>query len=104
MARKVNESAAHARKLEAEKLAKMGEQEKKVYLQQKRMANAKKSAKVRVNRAIRALRGIGDLSRKRRSFTAEDISKIISAVNDTWTREAKRWSSGSESNEPEFSL
>lgn len=104
MARKVNQNAIAARKAEQEKLAKMGEQEKKIYLQQKRMHSAKKVAKVRVNRALKALRGIGELSRRRRHFTAEDITKIISAVNDAWTREAKRWASGAESSEPEFSL
>lgn len=104
MARKVNEAAQRARKAEQEKIAKMGEQEKKVYMQRKRMESAKKAGTLRVNRALKAVRGIGDLSRRRRHFTAEDITKIINAVNDAWKREAGRWTSGAESTESKFSL
>lgn len=103
--RKINPAAAAARKAEAEKLAKMGEQEKKLYIQKKRREQAAKTATIRVRRALRAIKGMEQLARKKAYFTPEETAKIISVVNDAWKRAAERWTNAAKvSQEEEFSL
>lgn len=75
--------AAHARKMRAEKLAKMSDQEKTVFLQQERMEKFKKLAGIRVSRALRALTGVKQLgNRKKYGYTTEDTAKIFTVLND----------------------
>lgn len=85
MAKRNGDSAAKmaaARKARAEKLGKMSDQEKTVYLQHERMERFKKLAGIRVSRALRALSAVKQLgNRKKYGYTPDDTAKIFSALN-----------------------
>jgi hypothetical protein len=64
-----------------------------------------KLAETRVNKAIKAIKLVGNLSDKTNySYTEEDVRKIMTALNKELNSVKSRYTSGSKLDEPRFQL
>lgn len=72
-------------------------QEKKVLTQQERAEKWSKLITIRVNRALRALQGIGQLgSKKKYAYTGEQVAKVFTALNNELKNAADRFNATAE--------